>query len=163
MSWRAVIHRVSEHPEQTETTTETASAAETEALAGRIATTLRPGDVVIVSGDLGAGKTTFVRGAAAALGASGPVTSPTFTIGQIYPGPVPVSHLDLYRLGSLSDEEPGLLDDYLAPDVIAFVEWAEVAERAGELERIAARVTIEHAGEDRRLIVVERTAGGAVG
>jgi tRNA A37 threonylcarbamoyladenosine biosynthesis protein TsaE len=84
------------------------------------------------------------------------VTSPTFTIGQIYPAPVPVSHLDLYRLGSLSEEEPGLLDPYLAPDVIAFVEWAGAAERAGELERIAARVTIEHAGRDRRRITVDR-------
>ena len=143
--------------------TETASAGETEALAGRLARTLSPGDVVVVSGDLGAGKTTFVRGAARALEATGPVTSPTFTIGQIYPGPVPVSHLDLYRLGSLADEEPGLLDEYLAPDVIAFVEWAEVAERAGELERIAARVSIEHAGGDRRRIAIERVAQGAAG
>jgi tRNA threonylcarbamoyladenosine biosynthesis protein TsaE len=149
--------------EQTETTTETAGAVETEALAGELARTLEPGAVVVVAGDLGAGKTTFVRGAVEALGASGPVTSPTFTIGQIYPGPVPVSHLDLYRLGSLDDEEPGLLDEYLAPDVIAFVEWAEVAERAGELERIAARVSIEHAGGDRRRISIARTAGDGGG
>ena len=136
--------------------TETASAEETETLAARLAQTLSPGDVVVVSGDLGAGKTTFVRGAARALEASGPVTSPTFTIGQIYPGPVPVSHLDLYRLGSLADEEPGLLDEYLAPDVIAFVEWAEIAEREGELERVTARVAIAHAGGEEREIIVER-------
>ena len=97
-----------------------------------------------------------MRGAARALGAEGPVTSPTFTIGQIYPAPVPISHLDLYRLGSLEDEEPGLLDEYLAPDVIAFVEWPALAEGAGELERIAARVGIEHAGGDERRVTIER-------
>ena len=148
------------HQGRAATVEETASAAETEALAGRLAAGLRPGDVVVVAGDLGAGKTTFVRGAARALGATGPVTSPTFTIGQIYPGPVPVSHLDLYRLGSLADEEPGLLDEYLAADVVAFIEWAEIAERAGELERIAARVGIEHAGGDRRRISVAWSGGG---
>ena len=134
----------------------TSSAAETEALAAELAGDLAAGDILLLSGDLGAGKTTFVRGAARALGAAGPVTSPTFTIGQIYPAPVPVSHLDLYRVGSLEDEEPGLLDEYLAADVIAFVEWAELAEGAGELERVAARVRIEHAGGDRREITIER-------
>jgi tRNA threonylcarbamoyladenosine biosynthesis protein TsaE len=135
---------------------ETGNAAETEAVAAELAGRLRPGDVVVVSGDLGAGKTTFVRGAVARLGAEGPVTSPTFTIGQIYPGEVPVAHLDLYRLGSLSDEEPGLLDEYLAPDVVAFVEWPEIAEE--ELERVVARVRIQNAGGDRRRIEIEEAA-----
>jgi tRNA threonylcarbamoyladenosine biosynthesis protein TsaE len=134
---------------------ETGSAAETEAVAAALADRLSPGDVVVISGELGSGKTTFVRGAVAALGAEGPVTSPTFTIGQIYPGRVPVAHLDLYRLGSLADEEPGLLDEYLAPDVLAFVEWPGIAE--DELERVAARVRIEHAGGDQRVIHVEAT------
>ena len=134
---------------------ETSSAEETEALAGELARGLRPGDVVLIAGGLGVGKTTFVRGAARALGVAGPVTSPTFTIGQLYEGPVPVSHLDLYRLGGdLGDEEPGLLEDYLTPAAIAFVEWPEAA--APELERIAMRVRIEHAGGDRRRIEVER-------
>jgi tRNA threonylcarbamoyladenosine biosynthesis protein TsaE len=134
---------------------ETASAEETEALAAALAANLAPGDVVLISGDLGAGKTTFVRGAARALGVSGPVTSPTFTIGQRYEGPVPVSHLDLYRLGEgIDEEEPGLLDDYLTPDAIAFIEWPEVA--APGLERIALRVRIAHAGGDARRIELER-------
>jgi len=134
---------------------ETASPEETEALAARLAAELAPGDLVLLSGDLGAGKTTFVRGAAAALGAAGPVTSPTFTIGQVYDGPVPVSHLDLYRLGEgLGDEEPGLLDDYLTPAAISFVEWPEAAE--AELGSIAMRVRLAHAGGDRRTIEVER-------
>jgi tRNA threonylcarbamoyladenosine biosynthesis protein TsaE len=78
----------------------TASAAETEALGARIAADLEPGDVVLVRGELGAGKTTLIRGACRALGVEGPITSPTFTIGQRYAGRIPVSHLDLYRLGA---------------------------------------------------------------
>jgi len=133
----------------------TASAAATEELAGAFARGLDPGSVVLVSGDLGAGKTTFVRGAARALGVTEPVTSPTFTIGQTYAGEVPVSHLDLYRLaGGLGVEEPGLLDDYLTPDAIAFIEWPEVA--AAELDGVTARVAIAHGGGDEREITVEK-------
>lgn len=133
----------------------TDDASATEAVAAELAGGLRPGDVVLVSGDLGAGKTTFVRGAARALGVTEPVTSPTFTIGQRYAGDVAVSHLDLYRLrGSLDEEEPGLLEDYLTPDAIAFVEWPEAA--APGLERIAVRVSIAHAGGNTRIVEVRR-------
>ena len=131
---------------------------DTERLAAELAASLRPGDVVLVSGDLGAGKTTFVRGAARGLGVTEPVTSPTFTIGQRYAGRIPVSHLDLYRLaesgGGLDDEDPGLLDDYLAPDTIAFVEWPEAG--AATLGRIAMRVSMAHECGDRRRIEVRR-------
>jgi tRNA threonylcarbamoyladenosine biosynthesis protein TsaE len=138
---------------------ETNSAAETEALGAELAATLRAGDVVLVAGELGAGKTTFVRGACRALGVTAPVTSPTFTIGQRYPGPVPVSHLDLFRLLDLEAEDPGLLADYLEPDAIGFVEWPAIGERAVPgLARVASQVRIEHAGGDRR--VVELTADG---
>ena len=78
---------------------------------------------MLVSGELGSGKTTFVRGACRALGVEGPVTSPTFTIGHVLAGTVEVAHLDLYRLGSLAGEDPSLLDDYLTPERIGFVEW----------------------------------------
>ena len=111
-------------------TRETASAEETEALGAELAARLAPGDVVLVSGDLGAGKTTFVRGAARALGVEGPVTSPTFTIGHVLAGRVEVAHLDLYRLASLEGEDPQLLDDYLTPERIGFVEWPAVGEAA---------------------------------
>lgn len=133
-------------------TLETVAAAETEALGAELARALRPGDVVLVEGEVGAGKTTLVRGAANALGVTAPVTSPTFTIGRRYEGPVAVSHLDLHRLGTLAGEDPGLLDDYIAPDSIAFVEWPEVAEPA--IGEIAARVRIEHRGGDTRLITI---------
>lgn len=133
----------------------TEGAEATERLAAGLAARLRSGDVVLVSGDLGAGKTTFVRGAARALGVTEPVTSPTFTIGRRYAGDVPVSHLDLYRLGpgGLDGEDPGLLEDYLTPDAIAFVEWPEVA--GGELGRVALRVRMSHAGGDRRDVLIE--------
>ncbi len=118
-----------------------------------LAATLAPGDIVLLEGEMGAGKTTFVRGAARALGFDGPVTSPTFTIGRRYEGGrLPISHLDLHRLSGLADEDPALLDDYLTPDAIAFVEWPAIAEP--QLERIAARVLLEHAGGDRRRITI---------
>lgn len=108
---------------------------------------------MLLLGELGAGKTTFVRGACRALGVTGPVTSPTFTIGRRYEGGrVPVAHLDLHRLAGLDDEDPALLDDYLTPDAVAFVEWPEVA--VARLERVRARVTLEHAGGDRRAITI---------
>ncbi|MBV9817660.1 MAG: tRNA (adenosine(37)-N6)-threonylcarbamoyltransferase complex ATPase subunit type 1 TsaE [Solirubrobacterales bacterium] len=130
-------------------------AAQTEELGARLAARLRPGDVVLVAGELGAGKTTFVRGACRRLGVPGPVTSPTFTIGQRYPAAVPVGHVDLYRVASLADEDPDLLADYLGPDAIGFVEWplGEEPTLAG-LGRIVARVSLEHAGGGRRRVEV---------
>src|ERR1700760_558048 len=95
---------------------------QTEDLGGELAATLNPGDVVLVAGEVGGGKTTFVPGGCRALGVTGAVTSPTFTIGQRYAAPVPVAHVDLYRIESLDDEDPDLLADYVRPDMIAFVE-----------------------------------------
>jgi tRNA threonylcarbamoyladenosine biosynthesis protein TsaE len=135
---------------------QTTSPAQTEAAGAELAARLRPGDVVLVSGDLGAGKTTFVRGACRALGVATAVTSPTYTIGQVYAGRgLEVAHLDLYRLRSLAGEDPALLDDYLTTDRIGFVEWPAAAGEGG-IERVAARVRIEHAGGDRRTIEIAR-------
>lgn len=128
----------------------TRSAAETEALGARLAQRLEPGDVVVVSGELGAGKTTLIRGACRALGVEGPVTSPTFTIGRRYSGRPPVSHLDLYRLEGIEGEDPALLDDYLTPDAVAFVEWPAAAQ--ARLGRPALEVRLSHAGGDSREI-----------
>jgi tRNA threonylcarbamoyladenosine biosynthesis protein TsaE len=139
-------------------TRQTGSSAETEALGAEVAAGLSAGDVVLVTGELGAGKTTFVRGACRALGVTVPVTSPTFTIGQRYPAAGAakvVSHLDLYRIGSLEDEDPDLLADYVGADTIAFVEWPEGAEGdLGGLGRLTRRVHLAHAGADQRTIEV---------
>ena len=138
------------------TTTETSGPHETEALAAQLARRLRAGDVVLVSGELGAGKTTFVRGACRALGVEGPVTSPTFTIARRYDGAVPISHLDLYRLGDLADEDPALLADELAEDRVAFVEWPEVGAPAGlDPGRVVARVLLEHRGGVLRRVRID--------
>jgi tRNA threonylcarbamoyladenosine biosynthesis protein TsaE len=141
----------------------TVTPEETEALGAGLASELRAGDVVLVEGDLGAGKTTFVRGACRALGVSGVVSSPTFTIGQRYTAPVPISHLDLYRIAALGEEDPELLADYLGPDRIAFIEWprGEQPEIAA-FGRIVARVRLEHAGRDRRRVAIERDGGQGV-
>ena len=109
---------------------------------------------MLLRGEMGAGKTTFVRGAARALGVSGPVTSPTFTIGRRYESersPVALAHLDLHRLTSLADEDPALLADYVNAEHVAFVEWPEVAEAT-----LGARVsvTLEHAGGDARRVTI---------
>lgn len=132
---------------------ETSEARETESLGAELAEGLRSGDLVLVRGELGAGKTTLVRGAAVALGVTDPVTSPSFSIGHRYSAPgITVSHLDLYRLAGLDDEDPALLEDYLGEGRIAFVEWP----LAGERELAGARVVVslEHRGADRRRIEV---------
>ena len=125
------------------------SAAETEAVAARLAGRLAIGDVVTVTGELGAGKTTFVRGACRALEVTEPVTSPTFTIGHRYRGRVDVSHLDLYRFAGVSPAEWGDLEPYF-DDAIAFVEWPEAG--AGVLPPARVTVELEHVDEVHRRI-----------
>ena len=125
------------------------SPEETEAVAAALGAELRPGDVVTVSGELGTGKTTLVRGACRALGVTQPVTSPTFTIGHRYNG---VSHLDLYRFVGLSAAEWGDLEPYF-DDAIVFVEWPEAGE--GALPRPRVQVRLRHIDEERRLIELE--------
>jgi tRNA threonylcarbamoyladenosine biosynthesis protein TsaE len=132
----------------------TASPAETEALAARVAGQLRAGDVVAVSGDLGAGKTTFVRGAARALGVVGPIASPTFTLGHRYDAPIPVAHLDLYRLAGIDAAEWGDLEPYF-DGTIAFVEWPE---RGGHwIPAPRVTVTLGHVDDTHRVVKI----GGA--
>ena len=131
---------------------ETGSAAATEHAAAELAERLEPGDMVLVSGEVGAGKTTFVRGACRALGVADRVTSPSFTIGHLYAGRVPVSHIDLFRLESLAGEDPGLLEEYLARDTISFIEWPDTASAELDPERVVLRVRLEHLGGDRRRI-----------
>ena len=131
---------------------ESSSPGETEAIAARLAQELVLGDVVFVDGELGSGKTTFVRGAARALGVQGPVTSPTYTIGHRYKGRVDVSHLDLYRFEGMSNAEWGDLEEYFE-NAVVFVEWPQAG--AGFLPPARARVGLQHVGETRRLLVLE--------
>jgi tRNA threonylcarbamoyladenosine biosynthesis protein TsaE len=132
-------------PNQRRMKSSSGSSAETERLGAELGGGLAPGDIVLVSGELGSGKTTFVRGACRALGVTDPVTSPTFTIGHVYGGPVEVAHLDLYRL---SEIDPSILEDYVTPERVAFIEWPS------ELEGATHRVRLEHAGGDRRDVTI---------
>ena len=134
---------------------ETASPEETEAVAARLARLLRRGDVVTVSGELGAGKTTFVRGACRELGVTQPVTSPTFTIGHRYHGRVDVSHLDLYRFAGVSSAEWGDLEPYF-DDAVCFVEWPEAAGRG--LPPVRATVSLAHVDPAHRRVALDAPA-----
>jgi len=130
---------------------ESSSPEQTEEVGVLLVEGLVPGDVVTVSGELGTGKTTLVRGACRALGVQGPVTSPTYTIGHRYAGRVPVSHLDLFRFAGVSAAEWGDLEPYFL-DAVCFVEWPEAGE--GVLPSPRLQVVLAHAGEHERRITV---------
>ena len=132
----------------------TESPGQTEALGAALARRLGPGSVVAFTGDLGAGKTAFVRGMAAGLGVQARVTSPTFTIVNEYEdGRLPLFHFDMYRLGSADELYDIGWEDYLARGGVCAVEWSENI--AGALEEGAVRVDIRRgAGDSQRLITV---------
>jgi len=131
--------------------------AETEEFGALLASLLSPGDIVLLRGELGSGKTTLVRGACRSLGIEGPVTSPTFTIGHLYRGTaVVVAHLDLYRFSGLSHAEWGDVEPYF-DGTIAFVEWPEAGH--GALPPAAISLTLEHVGRDERRISADAARG----
>ena len=131
-----------------------ASEEETRAIAARLARDLTPGAVVLLSGDLGAGKTAFVRGLAEGLGlAAAEVTSPTFTLVHEYRGGrLPLIHVDLYRLESREVDDLGL-DELIAGDGVVAIEWAE---RWNTRPASAIDVSIDDGGADRRTIRIDR-------
>lgn len=131
---------------------------ETRALAGAVASVLRPGDVVALTGELGAGKTCFVQGAAAAVGVRRRVTSPTFLLLRTYPGDVRVVHCDVYRLDNLR-EVSDLGDDLMAPDALTFIEWGDAIAMLLPSEHL--EVELRHDGDDARRIDL-RPHGGFV-
>jgi tRNA threonylcarbamoyladenosine biosynthesis protein TsaE len=128
----------------------THSAAETEAAGADLGRRLRAGDVVLLTGELGSGKTTFVRGVARGAGSTAGVASPTFQLVRIYPGRVQLAHVDLYRIESDS-ELAGLGLDELAEKGAVLVEWGERLDVPG-----AAHVDFQHLGVERRLLRVIR-------
>lgn len=134
----------------------TQSAAETETFGATLAPLLGPDDVVLLHGELGAGKTTLVRGACRALGIEGPVTSPTFTIGHLYHGTATVAHLDLYRFVGLSAAEWGDLEPYF-DGTIAFVEWPEAGLAALPAPRLS--IVMEHVSSESRRVRVDGPDG----
>ncbi len=126
--------------------------AETEEAGARFARSLPDGAVVALYGDLGAGKTAFVRGMARGMGIDAPVSSPTFTIVNEYPGARELFHFDMYRLGGADELFDIGWEDYLSRGGVCAVEWSEKVSDAFEGDEITVR--IEKTGEDRRTITI---------
>jgi tRNA threonylcarbamoyladenosine biosynthesis protein TsaE len=130
---------------------ESAGPEDTAALGAALARMLRPGDLVLLRGELGTGKTTLVRAIAGALGVTGPVTSPTFTLSERYAGRHPIVHVDAYRLAGADPEDLGLLLEG-AESAIALVEWPEAL--AGGLPPARIEVGLSHRGGEKRLVTL---------
>jgi len=131
--------------------TVTSSAHETELLGERLGTVLRAGDVVALTGDLGAGKTTFVHGAARGLGYAGPVTSPTFTLVKEYEGRVHIYHLDIYRLERVQDVLDLGFEELVDGGGVVFVEWGDAIEALLPPDHLLVELTMPPEGDTRRL------------
>jgi tRNA threonylcarbamoyladenosine biosynthesis protein TsaE len=131
----------------------TASADETRALGAAFARVLHQGDVVVLEGDLGAGKTTFVQGVGRALGVDEPMVSPTFTIVREYDGDVPIAHVDVYRLDTLGELHDLGFEDVLDGSRITFVEWGDVVAQALPRDRVVVRLELG-ADDDERVVTV---------
>jgi tRNA threonylcarbamoyladenosine biosynthesis protein TsaE len=136
----------------------TRSAAATRRLGARLGRRLRAGDVVLLEGDLGAGKTVFAQGVGDGLGVDGPVTSPTFTLIHEHAGRVRLYHVDLYRLSGDADAAGIGLDEYLGGDGVAVVEWATRAPGLVPPEHLAVRILADAGPEERRLVFAARGA-----
>ncbi len=137
----------------TTTSLETSSPEETEAAGEELGRRLQKGDLVLLRGELGAGKTTFVRGVARGIGSAAPVASPTFQLVRIYPGRLQLAHVDLYRLED-GDELRDLGLDELVDAGAVVVEWGDRIDKRAGVD--AALISIEHLGGDRRLIRTDR-------
>lgn len=133
-------------------TWDSTSPAATADLAAGLARIVAPGDIILVRGDLGAGKTTLTRALAAALGIADRVTSPTFALAQRYDGALPLVHIDAYRLRGADDEELGLMFDD-ATDALTVVEWPD--QLGSRLPPARVEIELTHAGPERRLVALD--------
>jgi tRNA threonylcarbamoyladenosine biosynthesis protein TsaE len=129
----------------------TRSPEETRKAAGGLAELLLPGDVVSLTGDLGAGKTAFVQGAARALGVSDTVNSPTFVLVREYRGDLPVYHLDVYRLSRLQEVLDLGFEDLLDPAGVVFIEWGDAIDPLLPESHLRVELRVEEDGDERRL------------
>lgn len=155
------------HPNAATVALRTLAPAETVALGGAVGRVLRAGDVVLIRGDLGAGKSHFARGVAAGLGIRGPIPSPTFTLANEYAGMngagerVSLVHIDLYRLGEGGDVDSLGLDDYFGGEWAAVVEWPERAMAGGFVPPSYLEITLTDAGEEERQLLAVVHGGAA--
>ena len=131
----------------------TRDAGETESVGAALGRVLRPGDVVVLTGDLGAGKTTFAKGVARALGVREPVTSPTFTIVQEYEGDAPIAHVDVYRLERVQELHDLGFEELLDGRVV-LIEWGETVAPALPRERIEVSLEIGPDADVRAIDIV---------
>jgi tRNA threonylcarbamoyladenosine biosynthesis protein TsaE len=132
----------------------TRSTDETLALAGSVGELLRPGDVVSLAGDLGAGKTVFAQGVARALGVDEPVVSPSFTIVREYAGRVPLVHVDVYRIDTIQELHDLGFDELVRDDAVTLVEWGDVIDALLPRERLDVRLAAG-AADDERIVELE--------
>ncbi len=130
----------------------TPSAEATRNLAAAIGPLLAGGDVLVLAGDLGAGKTTFTQGLGASLGVTAPITSPTFTLVHEYPGRLPIVHIDVYRLEHLQEVHDLGFDELVGGDAIVVVEWGDVLGPLLPPDRL--HVAFEYAPDDENIRVV---------
>ena len=141
----------------------TSSAEDTRELGRAISEALRPGDVVALAGDLGAGKTVFVQGAAAGLGVVQQVVSPTFTLVREYAGRLPVVHVDVYRLDRVQDVLDVGFEDYLDGPAVVFIEWGDVIQGLLPESWLGVRLTLDDQDEARRSVAITGTGSSWTG